>query len=157
MTKTPQNTQETIGIRALATMTNLTPRRLHQLAQERRIPTPNDGQWPMADTIQALFRYYQHTSEEYSRERVLKLAAQRKRAELDLERARGKLADKSEFAQAIYRILGPARQHLEDKLVNQYPSVVSGLDPAAIRTYSRRLMDDLLQKIQQLGAEFDKL
>lgn len=148
---------ETVGSRELAAMVNLTERRLRQLSQEKRIPAPVRGQWPMPDTIQKLFHYYQSSSEEYAREKVLKLSAQRKRQEVALAREEGKSVLKSDVAQAITRIIGPARHQLESKLIGEYPTVVAGLEPAAVRVYSRRVVDQFLEAMQALGAEFDKL
>src|SRR5690348_12698977 len=119
----------TIDGKALAAMVNLTERRLRQLAEQKRIPGPKRGQWQLEATIKALFLYYQAAGEEYSREKTLKLAAQRKRTELQLERERGKVVAKADVANAIRRIMSPARATLEARLVNEYPSVVAGLEP----------------------------
>src|SRR5689334_13876791 len=106
MTKT--TIPATISGKQLAALANLTERRLRQLAEQKRLPAPTKNQWPLEESLKSLFRYYQETGEEYSRERVLKLAAQRKRVELELERARGKVVEKAAVAQTILRILSPA-------------------------------------------------
>lgn len=73
--------KSTIPADELATFANLTARRLNQLANEGKIPTATRGQFPMPATIQALFRLYQADAASIARERLLKLAAQRKLVE----------------------------------------------------------------------------
>jgi phage terminase Nu1 subunit (DNA packaging protein) len=42
----------------LAALTDLTKRRLYQLAEERKIPPAENGRFPLLETIRALLRHY---------------------------------------------------------------------------------------------------
>ena len=77
--KTPS--PETITLHQLATLANLTPRRIGQLGDEGKIPKADNGKLPMVPAIQALFAYYQRDAEQMSREKLLKTAAERRMAE----------------------------------------------------------------------------
>jgi hypothetical protein len=79
------------------------------------------------------------------------------RMKFRLEQERGIYAKKTEFAAAVGRIMGPARNLFEHRLIHEYPTLCAGQDATAIRIYSRRLMDEILSALEKLGAEFDKL
>jgi hypothetical protein len=72
---------ETITISQLATLANLTPRRITQLGEEGKIPRADNGRLPMVQSIKELFAYYQRDAEQLSREKLLKTAAERRMAE----------------------------------------------------------------------------
>lgn len=50
---------EIIHAGRLATLCNLSSRRLYQLAEQKKIPSPTDGNFSTAETITALFAFYQ--------------------------------------------------------------------------------------------------
>lgn len=60
---------------------------------------------------------------------------------------------KTEVASSIRRCLSKITPMLEQKLINEYPTVVSGLGVAEVRIYSRRLNDALLVEFQKLKSE----
>ena len=155
--KKSQPTETTANEKELSKMCNLTPRRLRQLAEQRRIPTPSKGQWPLEQTIRDLFRYYQTSGEEYSRERTMKLAAQRRREELKFDLERKKYVLTCDVSAAILRVCQCSRDKLYEKLLNEYPSRVCGMDVPSIRTESSKIFDEICQSMQQLGDEFDNV
>src|ERR1017187_4297199 len=81
MQKTNTASPETITTNQLATLANLTPRRIGQLGEEGKIPRAENGKLPMVQSIKALFAYYQRDAEQLSREKLLKTAAERRMAE----------------------------------------------------------------------------
>jgi hypothetical protein len=81
MTNTKKPSPETITIHQLATLANLTPRRIGQLGEEGKIPRAENGRLAMVESIKLLFAYYQRDAEQLSREKLLKTAAERRMAE----------------------------------------------------------------------------
>src|SRR5690348_7499643 len=77
----PETEDQTIAAELLASYSNLTSRRLRQLAAENVIPPATKGKFPMPEAIQKLFGWYQRDHESIARERLLKLRAERKIAE----------------------------------------------------------------------------
>jgi hypothetical protein len=83
----------TITAEQLAGLSNLTKRRLYQLADEHKIPQPTNGCFPMLETITAMFSYYQRDGADLQREKLLKTAAERKLREHELGVMENKLCD----------------------------------------------------------------
>ena len=127
------------------------------MVEEKRLPAPANGEFPALETLSALFTYYQNTGEEYSRERTLKLAAQRKRAELDLARAKGQMVLKAEVAAAFGRIAAAVKGILTQKLENEYPVAVAGLNVPEARIYGGRIMDEIVAQFRELAREFEAM
>lgn len=61
---------------------------------------------------------------------------------------------KTKVADSLRRCLGPATSTLEQRLVNEYPTAVAGLDVPQARIYGKRLYDELLVHLQQLQKEW---
>jgi hypothetical protein len=70
------------------------------------------------------------------------------------DKDQGKLILKTEVAAAIRRALGRVSSIVEAKLVLEYPTVVSGMDPDAVRVFGRRLHDLIMAECQGLAKEF---
>ena len=64
------------------------------------------------------------------------------------------VVSKSEVASAIRRALAQVAGLSESKLVNEYPTAVSGLDIPQARLYGKRLHDSLMEECQKLAKEF---
>ena len=90
------NAPATISAEQLAGLSNLTKRRLYQLADEHKIPQPTNGCFPMLETLTALFSYYQRDGADLQREKLLKTAAERKLREHELALVEGKHLKKSD-------------------------------------------------------------
>jgi hypothetical protein len=153
MSKTSK-TDSLIAVNDLSQMVGLTPRRLRQLATEQKIPGGGRDGWPLATNIKALFDLQRTQPAEYHRERTLKLAAQRRRLELQLAREQGDVIPRADIAGAIIRALGQVRPILEARLINEYPAAVAGLDVPQARVYGRRLNDQILSEFAKLSKEF---
>jgi hypothetical protein len=76
-----KKSSDKISVACLASLSNLSQRRIYQLAAQNRIPQPEKGFLPEAESIRALFSYFQREREGIARERMLKVAAERRMAE----------------------------------------------------------------------------
>jgi biotin operon repressor len=83
-----------------------------------------------------------------------KLAEEVRKLRIQNDAKEGKLVARESVAASIRRILGPADQTLEQKLVNEWPSMVAGQDVPAIRIYGKRLADDIRTKLRELETEW---
>lgn len=61
---------------------------------------------------------------------------------------------RSKVADSIRSCLSPAVATLEQRLVNEYPTAVAGLDVPQARIYGKRLCDELLGYFQSLDKEW---
>lgn len=94
------------------------------------------------------------TSSDLKQARVKEIHLRCARLALHLNRERGMYVLKSEVAEAMKRILSAAPRMIEEKLVNEYPSAVAGLDVPQARIYGRRLADSLVSALQEFAREF---
>jgi len=87
------------------------------------------------------------------RAREIGLRCERLKFKLECERR--DWVKKTEVAQSIVRIMGPAVNLMEQKLVAEYPSEVAGLnDVASVRVYGRRVYDDMCVAMHKLAEEW---
>ena len=70
------------------------------------------------------------------------------------DRDEGKLVPREAVAESIRRCLGPVALKLEQKLVNEYPSAVAGLDVPQARIYGKRIVAEILKHYQELAKEW---
>lgn len=61
---------------------------------------------------------------------------------------------KAKVADSIRRCMAPAAAALEQRLVNEYPTAVAGLDVPQARIYGKRLCDELLGFFQTMEKEW---
>jgi hypothetical protein len=78
------------------------------------------------------------------------------RLKLFLDRERGLYVLKAEVKASITRIMGPMVQHLEQKLVNEYPNAVAGLDVPQARILGKRVFDEIMVFCESLKNEWPK-
>lgn len=136
MTKSKSTIPEapaTISVEQLAGLSNLTKRRLYQLAEEHKLPPPANGHFPMLEAIKRLFDYYQQSGPELAREKLLKLTATRKLAELEVGRVTGTLCPRSEISPILRNLSLNQRFALQNKLEVELPGKLIGLDAISIR------------------------
>jgi hypothetical protein len=126
-------TPATISTAQLESLSNLGERRLRQLAQEGKLPQPTGGHWPMILTIKRLFAVYQESGPELAKEKLLKMAAQRKLAELEVARVTGLFVPRAEIGPILRNLSLNQRACLQNILENEMPAKLSGLDAITIR------------------------
>lgn len=81
---------------------------------------------------------------------IRRLAAQCERLERQNSIEAGKLLDKSVYIGIHQRILGPLDNLIEQKLVNEWPAAVAGLDIPSAREYGKKLSDDIRSGFREL-------
>jgi predicted DNA-binding transcriptional regulator AlpA len=69
-----------------------------------------------------------------------------------LQRERGEFVERAKVAKTIVEFATAIRGHLEAKLVNEWPSVVSGLDTAQARVYGKKLFDQIVAEHQRYAS-----
>jgi arsenate reductase-like glutaredoxin family protein len=78
---------DSISAAELASLANLTERRLRQLAAENKMPQPKQGRFPLPGALRDLFTYFRRDSAAAAQEKLRTLAAQRKLVEMKAEQA----------------------------------------------------------------------
>jgi hypothetical protein len=74
--------------------------------------------------------------------------------ELRTEQKKRELLSVKVFVEAIDDLVNEQRTILRQKLENEYPAVVAGLEPAQARVYGKRVVDELFRLMQQLAGRF---
>jgi hypothetical protein len=64
------------------------------------------------------------------------------------------IVKRSAVSESIRRSLSPAAATLEQRLVNEYPTAVAGLDVPQARIYGKRLCDELVAFLKSLEKEW---
>ena len=112
-----------ITAETLCRITTLTDQRHRQLAQSGVFPSPQRGYYQLEPTIRGLLCYYRDRNkkekESLSEERLKKLRAERKMAELQLAKAMNKAMDADAVVRSWQNIVLTARQKflgLENKI-----------------------------------------
>lgn len=116
-----------IGVEELASLCNLSRRRIYSLAENNQIPKPVRGAFPMAETIRRLFASYQRESSTLSREKMLKTAAERGLREIELSVAQGKWKDGAEFDRQLDDFGAVVKQAILDNCERQMVGQLQGL------------------------------
>lgn len=110
--------------------------------------------------VEGKTKFYQlEVVEQALRERSVKLKDEKlmeeiRKLRIGNDREEKKSVLRTAVAGAIRRCLGPAAAMLEQRLVNEYPTAVAGLDVPQARIYGKRLCDEVLSALQRLEAEW---
>ena len=134
-----------IPVEQLAQLCNLSKRRLYQLAEENKIPTPANGMFPMLITITQLFGWYQRDGEQLAAER-LKIATEQSR------RLRYRNDETEGLSMAVtdaVRQAGEAEAYYFAELSRaerELPTMLGGLSPDQVAEVLRKFLSDLRQK-----------
>jgi hypothetical protein len=145
----PESVQ-TIEADKLCHLTGLTDRRHRQLAKEGYFPPPLRGKYQLIRTLQGLFRYYREVQVKrtgrFEEERVGKMAADRRTAEVNLEKLLGALIETDTVYKAWETIISGAKQKflaLPNKIESQY-----GNNPK-LRKILEREVDELCSDLSK--------
>lgn len=84
-----------------------------------------------------------------------KLVEEIRKLRIANDREEEKLILTAAVGESVRRCLGPAAATLEQRLVNEYPTAVAGLDVPQARIYGKRLTDELLGFFQALASEWE--
>lgn len=83
-----------------------------------------------------------------------KLREEIRKLRIKNDRDQGLVVPRARVAESISRILPTAMGQLEQKLVNEYPSAVAGLDVPQARVYGKRVFDDLAASLRAFEKEW---
>lgn len=86
-----------------------------------------------------------------------KLAEEIRKLKIKNDRDEGKLVLKIKVLEVWEKMSGQMRFIQDQKLENEYPAVVAGLDVPQARVYGKRLNDSLTELIQRAGEELKVL
>ena len=151
----------TITAEQLAGLSNLTKRRLYQLADEHKIPQPTNGCFPMLETITAMFSYYQRDGADLQREKLLKCTAERKLREHELGVEDGRLMDRAVAQNTIsaalkryHSIVRTRLESLEIKSITDYHTALGLSDEhkASLREFHTDLARETVAKVEDVCA-----
>lgn len=85
---------------------------------------------------------------------IAKLKEEHRRLKLANDTKEGKLILRSAVADEFARVFGPVMAQVEQKLVNEYPGAVAGLEPEAARVYGKRVYDAILEAHRQAAEKW---
>jgi hypothetical protein len=144
----------TIVATELCKLTGLTDRRHRQLAHDGYFPPPIRGKYQFEATIRGNFKYYQERSDGEMGNKV-KFEAHRK-LKLINDRTSGTLMETKTVSAELQGICAEQIKILRQKLENEYPTAVAGMDPAQARIFGKRLVDDICAKMRDFADAYEK-
>lgn len=144
--------EKTIHASQLEQLTGLTDRRLRQIAKLGFFPAPKGGVYPFASTLRGLFIYYRGLNQNEMRQN--KLMEEHRKLKILNDLKEGQLVPVEKVKHTHSRTLARIDQIIEQKLSNEYPSAVAGLDVPQARVYGKRLGDQLREEFQKLAEEW---
>jgi len=137
---------------ALEKLTGLTDRRHRQLAKLGHFPAPKNAQYQLAATLRGMFAYYRGMNENDIKQ--AKLTEEHRKLKIANDYKERKLILVDAVKSCVSRVLARVDQILEQKLSNEYPSAVAGLDVPQSRIYGKRLGDQIRTEFQGLKEEW---
>jgi hypothetical protein len=144
--------EQTISSEKLEALTGLTDRRHRQIAKLGHFPSPTRGQYKLAPTIKGLFVYYRGMNDNDMKQ--AKLAEEHRKLKIANDYKERKLILVDSVKACVSRVLARVDQILEQKLSNEYPAAVAGLDVPQSRIYGKRLGDQIRTEFQGLKEEW---
>ena len=133
----------------LAALANLTKRRLYQLAEENKIPSAITGQFPMLETITALFVFYQNSDGEMKAEKLRQVKLENARLERENALENKTIHDENAVDQKVrHELLMPLRDGLHG-LQKKYHRLKDSQPDIATKI----LENDLPELIEKLRVE----
>jgi len=140
---------------ALCSLTNLSDRRLRQLAKEGYFPPGRNGVYQKNETLKGLFKFYQEqearAAEELRKEEVAYTRARRRKAELELEEKIGAVVPTEVADYCFANIFVPFRQRLY-RLPIDVSYDCEGKSRAQIQA---RIEDGIDKLLEEHRASFD--
>jgi hypothetical protein len=142
---------KTYGIRALARALKCSTDTIRRAIDNNSIPPDavvDDRQEWKLESIEAMMAAKKAPSlrDEKTREEIRKLRIQNDRNE-------GKVVLRTEIATKLRTALGRMRGVLEQKVINELPTAVAGLEPPQVRVKARQILDEAMSECQPLEAE----
>lgn len=132
----------------------LTDRRFRQLAEEGWFPKKVNGKYNLAETIRGYCKYLEDTDEDLKciKQKIEDEKHRKIKRENDLSDEL--LVEMSAVVSEFRKVAEPIKALLRQKLENEYPLAVAGIDVPQARIYGKRLGDDILREWQKLFDRF---
>ena len=106
------------------------------------------GRWSLADALPVLEQIGKGKD---SPLRDQKLSEEIRKLRIANDAKEGRLVLRATVASDLLTVCSAQRRLLEQKLVNEYPSAVAGMDVAQARVFGRRLVADVCTEMQKLA------
>jgi len=107
--------------------------------------------------VEAALRAYKSESGSLADIKLQIAAETLRKFRLANDRVAGLLVRRSEVAAAMERIYAPIVALIEQKLCNEFPTAVAGLEPAQARVYGIRIFDQIVDAHRSFAHEFDRI
>lgn len=136
---------KTISADRLCQLSGLTDRRHRQLAKQGFFPPPFKSDYQEDATLIGLFRYLRERADGVAkkREALMDEELRAKKRENDLEE--GLMVQTSALIEKFRPVAQRIKDSLRQKLVNEYPMAVAGLDVPQARIFGMRLEEEILK------------
>ncbi len=139
--------EPTYGVKTIANLLMLTPRRVQYLVQEGVIPKPSRGEYPLVGSIQGYIHYLQSQlakgAKKLDEDARLK-TAQANLRELELEKARGNLLDRDDVKDTVSEVMSVMSAE-----VGAMPSRVSVDCVGKSATEIKKILSDETRHVQE--------
>lgn len=132
-----------------------TPRWYREIANQGFYPAPKAGQYEMVATIHGLLKFYREKKKELAEVKKAIEEEKLRKIKRENENADGLLVARAEVVSEFRKVAEPVKAILRQKLENEYPLAVAGLDVPQARIYGKRLGDDILIEWQKLFGKFN--
>jgi hypothetical protein len=123
---------------------------LRQLAKDGWFPPPNRGVYELSATITGLLHYYRQSRTDVGAHRAAKLHEEHRKLRIGNDAKERKLVSRDAVLATFTAFARDARALLDQKLQNEYPAAVAGLDVAQARVFGKNLNDAICAAIRQL-------
>ena len=145
------NVKELIDFTGLA----ITDRWVRQLAKDGHYPAPESGLYDLKATVQGLIKYYREQKETLAQMKKAIADEEHRKKKRENDIADGLVVSKAFVVAEHRKVAEPIKQMLRQKLENEYPLAVAGLDVPQARIYGKRLEDDVLSELQKAFSKFE--
>ena len=156
----------TISAAELTAFTGYTDRRHRQLADEGYFPKPADGRYERDATHAGLYRFFREMlakkDNTLEKKRVEQLTKKNKILdqteelnELNLGERKGDLRSSKQLADALFQLYQETKSILWQRVVDQLPSIVVGMDVESTREIAKGVVNDILNKHQEFAKTWN--
>jgi hypothetical protein len=118
-------------------------------------PEQVSGRYDLKATVQGLIKYYREQKETLAQMKKAIADEEHRKKKRENDIADGLVVSKLLVVADFRKVAEPIKQILRQKLENEYPLAVAGLDVPQARIYGKRLEDDVLAEFQKIFSKFE--
>ncbi len=137
---------QTISAERLAVLTGLTDRRARQIAKLGYFPPPIKSQYQLTATLQGMFKYYRELGERTRNKRDAIDEEKHRKLKLENDEKDGLLTDTQKLAESVLPMFAAIKELTYQRLVDEIPIAMAGVDVPQARILGRRYADELILK-----------